>query len=71
MSLRFYLAARKTKRFVVSFLTSNMLVKGHSDFLALGFLTVVWVIFKLGMSSVTSTVVDAIEASRISFRFYW
>ena len=61
MALRFDFSV-PTRRFDVFFLTSNMLVKRHSDFLALYFLTVVWVIGKLGLSSVISSGVETIEA---------
>ena len=67
MALRLDSAAL-TRRFAVFFLTFNMLVNKHSDFLAL-FFTVVWFIVKLGLSSVISSVVDTIAASIISFRF--
>ena len=70
MALSFYFAA-PTRRFSVFCLTSNMLLKRNSDFLTLGFLTVVCVIIKLGLLSVTSSVVDTIAASRILFRFCW
>ena len=59
------------RRFVVLFLTFNMLVNKHSDLLALSFLTGVDVIDTLGMLSVTSPEVDTIVESRISFRFCW
>ena len=68
MALRFYFAA-PTRRFAVFILTFNMVVNKHSDFLALGFFTGVDVIGKLGMSYVTSYVVDTIAASLISLRF--
>ena len=60
-----------TRRFSVLFLTSNMLVNKLSDFLALGFLTIVWVIRKPGLTSVTSYGLETIPTSRISFRFCW
>ena len=63
--------ADPTQRFAVLFLTFNMLVNKHSDFLALGFLTGVDVIGKLGLSYVTSSGVDTITASRTPLRFCW
>ena len=62
--------AAPTRRFSVLFLTFNMMVKRHSDFLALGFLTGVDVIVTLELSSVTSSGVDTIATSRISLRFF-
>ena len=59
-----------TRRFSVLFLTSNMLVKRHSDFLVLGFLTGVDVIGTLVLSSVTPSGVNTIASSRISLRFF-
>ena len=64
MDLCFYFAA-PIRRFAVLFLTSNMLVKRHSDFLALYFLAGVDVIGKLGMSYVAFSIVDTIEAYSI------
>ena len=55
MDLRLDFAA-PTRRFAVFFLTSNMLVKRHSDFLALYFLAGVDVIGKLGMSYVAFSI---------------
>ena len=51
-------------------LASNMLVKRHSDFLAL-FFNGVGVIGISGLLSVTPYGVDTIAASRISLRFCW
>ena len=68
MALRFDSAATK-RRFSVFGLTSNMLVNKHSYFLALGFLTGVNVICTLGLSSMTTSVVDSIVASTISLNF--
>ena len=68
MALRFYFAD-PTRRFVVLFLTSNMLVKRHRDFLALGFLTAVDVIGTLGLSYLTSYGVKTIAAYIISLIF--
>ena len=48
------------QRFSVFGLTSNMLVKRHSGFLALVLLTVFYVIGKLGLLSVTPYGVDTI-----------
>ena len=70
MALRLDFAA-PTRRFYVFFLTFNMLVNKHSDFLELFLLTDVSVIGTLELSSVTSYGVDTIEASRIHFRFCW
>ena len=68
MSLDFVAIIR---RFAVFGLTSNMLVKIHSDLLALGFLNGVDVIGSLGISHVTASVVDTISASIIFLRFCW
>ena len=70
MDLHFYFAAI-IWRFANFGLTSNMLVNKHSDFLVLGFLTVVDIIYTLWLLSVTSLGVDTIAASRISLRFCW
>ena len=70
MALRLDFSA-PTQSFAVFGLTSNMLVKRHSDFLALGFLTIVDVIGKLGLSSVTPYGVESIAALIISLRFCW
>ena len=53
MSLRSDFSA-PTRQKVVLFLTSNMLMNKRSYFPELGFLTVVWVMGKLGLSSVVS-----------------
>ena len=58
------------RRFAVFGLTSNILVKRHSDFLALGFLTVVDVIGALGILSLTPSALDTISASIISLMFF-
>ena len=68
MALRLDFASTK-RRFSAVGLTSNMLVKIYSDFLALGFLTGVDVIVTLGLLSVTLYGVDTISESRISLRF--
>ena len=68
MALRFNFSD-PTRRIAVLFLTSNKLVNKSSDFLELGFLAVVWVIGKLGLSSVISYGVETIAASRISLIF--
>ena len=70
MAPRFDFAA-PTRNFAVFFLTSNMLVKRHIDFLALGYLTYFWIIGKLGLSSVIYCGLNTIAASRISSRFCW
>ena len=59
------------RRFDILFLTFNMLVNKHSDFLALGFLTGVDVIGTLGLAYVTPSGVDTIAAYIISFRVFW
>ena len=51
MALCFYFEAT-IRRFSVFCLTSNMLVKRHSDFLALGFLTGVFVVVTLGLDRI-------------------
>ena len=63
--------ASTIRRFAVLFLTFNILVSKHSDFLALGFLTGVDVIVTLRLLSLTTSGVDTIAASRISLRFCW
>ena len=70
MALRLDFAAT-IQRFYVFGLTSNMLVNKHSDFVALGFLTAVDVIGKLGLPYVNPSGVDTIAAYRISLRFCW
>ena len=70
MALSFYFAAT-IRHFAVFFLTSNMLVKTHSDLLALFFLTSVDVIGTLRLSSVTPSGVDTISSSRTFFMFFW
>ena len=70
MALRFGFEAQ-TRRFDVFFLTFNMLMKRYSDFLALGFLTGVDGIVKLGLSYVTSSGFYTISASRILLWFCW
>ena len=66
----FWFCSYNTK-FSVFCLTSNMLVKKHRYFLALGFLTGVDVIGTLGLLSVNTSGVNTIVASRISLRFCW
>ena len=68
MDWRFDFAATN-RRFAVLGLTSNMFVNKHSDFLALGFLTGVYVICTLGLLSVTPYGLDIIAASIISLGF--
>ena len=63
--------AAPTRRFSVLFLTFNMVVNKHSYFPALGILTGDDVIVTLVLSSVTSSGVDTISASRKPLRFYW
>ena len=59
-----------TKRcFAIFGLTSSMLMKIHSDFIALSFLTGVYCIGILGLLSVTPSGLDSIAASIISLRF--
>ena len=70
MALQFDFAA-PTRRIAVLFLTPNMLVNKCSDLLALVFLNDVWVIGKLGLSSVISSGVSTISASRIYLNFCW
>ena len=69
MDMSFYFAA-PIRRFAVLFLTSNMLVKTHSDSLALVFLTSIYVIGILELLSVTHSGVNAIAASRTSLCFF-
>ena len=63
MALCFDFAA-PTQRFAVFFLIINILVNKHSYFLALGFLTYVWVIRKLGLTSMNSSGVETISEYR-------
>ena len=70
MALRFDFE-QPTQQIAVIFLTFNMLVKRYSDFPAFGLLTVVWVIGKLGLSSVIYSGEETIAASRISLKFCW
>ena len=63
--------AATIRRFAFFGLRSNMLVKRHSAFLALGFFNGVDVIGTLVLLSVTPYVVDTIAASIISLIFYW
>ena len=61
-----------TTRWVeVLFFISNMLVKRHSDFLALGFLTGVYVVVDMGLLLVNPSGVETIAASRISLNCFW
>ena len=62
--------AAKERRFAVLGLTSNMFVNNQSDLLTLGLLTGVDVIYKLGLLSVNTFVLDSRAASRISLRFF-
>ena len=59
------------RHFAVFGLTSNMLVKRHSYFLALGLLTSVDVIGTLGLLYLNPYLVDSIAASIISLIFCW
>ena len=68
MALRLDFAATKRRLNVVG-LTSNMFVNKHIDLLALGFLTGVDVIGKLGLLYVKTYGVDSRVASRIYLRF--
>ena len=68
--LCFNLAA-PTQRIEVLFFTYNMVVKRHSDFIALGFLNGVGVMEDLGLLSVNPSWVKTIAASRISFNCCW
>ena len=70
MDLRLDFAATK-RRFYVLGLTSNMLANKHSDFLAIGFLTVVDGICKLGLLPMNPSGVDSRESSRTSLRLFW
>ena len=70
MYISFYFAA-STRQILLLFLKSNMLVNKCSDFLELGFLIFVWVIGKLGLSSVIYSGVETISASIISLNICW
>ena len=69
MVLHLYFAA-PTQRFAIFFLTFNMLVNKHSDFLELDFLKGVYLRGTLGLLYVISSRVDTIEASKIYFMFF-
>ena len=68
MALCLDFAATK-RRFAVLGLTSNIFVNKHIDFLALGFFTVDYGIYILGLLSVNPSVVDSKAASIIPLRF--
>ena len=63
--------AATIRRFSVFGLTSNMLVKRYSAFLALGFLTGVYFVGILVLLSVNPYGVDTIAASITSLRVCW
>ena len=66
IALRFDLAA-PTRPIAFLFFASNMLVKRHSYFLALGFLTGVGVMGNMGLLLVIPSLLETIVASRIYF----
>ena len=68
MALRLYFVAT-IRRFAVFGLTSNMLMRRHSDFLVLDLLTGVDAVGTLGLLSLNLSGVDSRAASRISLRF--
>ena len=68
--LPFYLADL-TRRIAFFFFASNMLLKRHSNFLALGFLTGVGVKGYLGLLLVNLSGVENIAASIISLNCCW
>ena len=70
IDLYFNLSA-PNQQMAVLFFTSNMLVKRHSDFLSLGFLTGVGVMVDLGLLLVDYSGVETIGASIISFNCCW
>ena len=70
IALRFDLAA-PTLQVVVLFFTSNMLVKSHSSFLALGLLTGVYVMGDMVLLLVHPSGVETIADSRISLNWCW
>ena len=70
IALRFDLAA-PTRRVAVYFFTYNMLVKRHSDLIALGFLTGIDVMGDMGLLLVNPPGVENIAASRISLKYCW
>ena len=59
-----------TRRFSVLGLISNLFLNKHSDFLALCFLTVDYVVCTLGLLFLTTSGVDSIAASIIFLRSY-
>ena len=65
IDLRFVLAA-PTQRIAVFFFTYNILVKTHSDFLSLSFLSGVGVMVDLGLLLVNPLGVETTASSRIS-----
>ena len=70
----FYLrfdSAAPTRRVAVLFFTSYMLVKRHSEFVSLGFLTGVDVMVHMGLLLVHNYVVETIESSIISLNCCW
>ena len=70
IDLRLDLAA-PTWRVAVLFFTYNMLVKRHSDFLAIGFLTGVDVMGYTGLSLVNILGVETTLASIMTFNCFW
>ena len=70
IALRFDLAAL-TRRIAILFFISNMLMKRHSDFSALGLLSVGGVMGDLGLLLVNPSRVETIANSRISLNCCW
>ena len=68
IALRYDLEA-PTQRVSVFFFTSKMLVKRHSDFIALGLLNGVDFMRDMGLPLVNTSVVETIAPSRISLIF--
>ena len=69
-ALRLNLVA-PTRQISVFFFTSNMLVKRHSDFIALGFLTSAGVMGYMGLLLINPSVIDTTASSSISFNCCW
>ena len=70
IAFRFDLVA-PTRSLAVFFLTSNMLLKGYSDFLALGLLSVGGVMVDMGVLLVNHSGVETIVFSIISLNCCW
>ena len=70
IALHFDLAAR-TRQITAFFFTHNILMKIHSIFLVLGFLTGIGVMGDLGLLLVNPPGVETIAALRIALYCFW